>query len=439
MKNTQKGFAPIILIIIAVVAIGGGVYYVTTKNQSSEKNNSALNSDVQNNDIATSTNVSVLPPKNEGAKTEVKSILGRTDEGNDGLVLLEPNNYESIVMESQPNYTIEWLANDEAVEFYLETYNYTNKTYTEVGKLVQSGSLVNKYAFSWIGEINKRGEYPKSGRYYIKMVGVDSGKYDRSDTDVYLFPSGVAEIIMTLNDQVTSLSKPLMIKSSGQEIEVTWASEQTRDCELLYISNKKEVTEKIASKGNRKVFVDFRNFELMEPINIRCKVGGTQSYVTAFGSISSKWENGEYITLTKQGGKTESYIHGGESSKIPDFVIKDNVGVNKIFTTGLSFTNDPFKYIEKINLYIDGKLVKTVSNTEPALFISFELFDNNRSCAIPISNGSILSFEFIARQNISQEAGKTFGVRLGNVQGCLNNGMTFTAQPILPLHTYTVQ
>lgn len=56
MKNTQKGFAPVLLVLLAVVVIGGGVYFYTKNNANDVQVNNIKDTSINDKNISSTTN-----------------------------------------------------------------------------------------------------------------------------------------------------------------------------------------------------------------------------------------------------------------------------------------------------------------------------------------------------------------------------------------------
>lgn len=106
------------------------------------------------------------------------------------------------------------------VDAYLEKFE--NGNYTTVGKIIEAG----KASIHWEGEIDRYGNYPDPGDYYIRILNRETDEWDRSDNPFTL----VAKNTLSADLKINGSDGPITLESDAA-YTASWSS-NTENCSI---------------------------------------------------------------------------------------------------------------------------------------------------------------------------------------------------------------
>lgn len=117
---------------------------------------------------------------------------------------------------------IQWTPNGDNpnVKAYLESYS--NGTYATLGEMIPSA----RGSIYWVGELDRWGNYPAPGSYYVRIVDTATGAWDRSDGMITMLPVDY----MSADLKINGTDGP--IASSKDLVTASWTSKNATSCEI---------------------------------------------------------------------------------------------------------------------------------------------------------------------------------------------------------------
>jgi len=174
------------------------------------------------------------------------SIFAQTSGDSNKITLISPNGGEQWQLNSL--HTVQWTPYDPnlgvnssgVVSAYLEKRGSDGK-YTTIGKIIPSG----KASIHWSGEIDKYGNYPVPGDYYIRVENAQTRKSDRSDQPFKIVAAGTVSVDLKINNS----DGPIKVPAGGANYTVSWTS-NAQSCTFYNYASGYDVKSNLPASGS---------------------------------------------------------------------------------------------------------------------------------------------------------------------------------------------